>query len=66
MIVDTPEAITKNVSTLIDWVHTHPNKRLGEPLAMIYAWNENGEGGYMTPTKHKGTMILEAVKKAID
>ena len=62
----TPGSITKGVTTLIDWVRTHPNKRIGEPLALIYAWNENGEGGYMTPTKHGGTMILESVKKAID
>ena len=62
----TPEATTKGVATLLDWVRDNPNKRLGEPFALIYAWNENGEGGYMTPTKHGGTEILESVKKAID
>ena len=62
----TPEAITKGVTTLIDWVRAHSHKHFGQPFAMIYAWNENGEGGYMTPTKQGGTMILEAVKKGID
>jgi len=33
---------------------------------LIYAWNENGEGGYLTPTAADGTKYLEAVQRAID
>ena len=34
-------------------------------LAVIYAWNENGEGGYIEPTAGDGGRILNAVKQAI-
>jgi hypothetical protein len=32
---------------------------------LLYAWNENGEGGYLTPTAVDGTEYLEAVERAI-
>ncbi len=34
-------------------------------LLLIYAWNENGEGGYLTPTAKDGTAYLKAVQRAI-
>lgn len=34
-------------------------------LAVIYAWNENGEGGYIEPTIGDQGRILNAVKRAI-
>jgi hypothetical protein len=32
---------------------------------LLYAWNENGEGGYLTPTEADGTKYLKAVERAI-
>jgi hypothetical protein len=32
---------------------------------LVYAWNENGEGGYLTPTAADGTQYLEAVERAV-
>jgi hypothetical protein len=36
-----------------------------EPILLIYAWNEYGEGAYLTPTKD-GTSYLKGLKKAIN
>ena len=33
--------------------------------ALVYAWNENTEGGWLLPTKGEGRSRLEAVSKAL-
>jgi len=32
---------------------------------MLYAWNENGEGGYLTPTRAEGTAYLDAIARTV-
>ena len=49
----------------VRWLDKHPDKATPERLLLIYAWNENGEGGYLTPTAKDGTAYLEAVQQAI-
>ena len=48
---DTPEAFGKLLSEAIKWMDENPEKTLKERIALIYAWNELGEGGYLVPTK---------------
>ncbi|MGA2256219.1 MAG: glycoside hydrolase family 99-like domain-containing protein [Thermoguttaceae bacterium] len=43
----------------------HADKAMPQRLLLIYAWNENGEGGYLTPTAKDGTEYLKAVQRAI-
>jgi hypothetical protein len=33
-------------------------------MILVYAWNENGEGAYLTPSKN-GDNFLEGFKKAV-
>lgn len=47
------------------WFQENRNNSLQEKIALIYAWNENGEGAYLTPTKKDGNKKLRALKKAI-
>ena len=47
------------------WTTKHPDKATSQRLLLIYAWNENGEGGYLTPTAKDGTAYLKAVQRAI-
>jgi hypothetical protein len=47
------------------WLDEHPDKATPERLLLMYAWNENGEGGYLTPTAADDTEYLEAVERAI-
>jgi hypothetical protein len=61
----TPKAVEEFVRLGVQFLDKHPNKATSERLLLIYAWNENGEGGYLTPTAKEGTEYLEAVKRAI-
>ena len=43
---------SKNSSGLgVRWLDEHPDKTTPQRLMLIYAWNENGEGGYSTRPK---------------
>lgn len=60
----TPTDIYNHVFETGQWVETKKDKVLGS-LAIIYAWNENGEGGYIEPTVGDRGLILNAVKRAL-
>lgn len=62
----TPERVEEFVRMGIHWLDSHPDKATRERLLLLYAWNENGEGGYLTPTKADGTAYLEAVQRALE
>lgn len=61
----TPEKIGEHLRSGIQWTKANKDKVLGN-LVFMYAWNENGEGGWLTPTKAVGNVRLEAVKKVIN
>jgi hypothetical protein len=61
----TPPQITDFVSRAIKWMDDHPRNTTNERIVMLYAWNENGEGGYLTPTKGMGDAYLKAVRAAL-
>ena len=46
-----PDQFAAHVRDAIDWMDKHPDETPAERLAVIYAWNEFGEGGYIAPTK---------------
>ncbi|MCX6951872.1 MAG: glycoside hydrolase family 99-like domain-containing protein [Verrucomicrobia bacterium] len=47
----TPALFGQHVRDLLAWMNTHPNEITAERLALLYAWNEIGEGGYLMPTR---------------
>jgi len=61
----TPEQVEEFVREGVQWLDRHPDKTLPQRVLLIYAWNENGEGGYLTPTKKDGTAYLEAVARGL-
>jgi hypothetical protein len=61
----TPKLVEEFVQLGVRWLDKHPDKTTPQRLLLIYAWNENGEGGYLTPTVADGTKYLEAVERAI-
>ena len=61
----TPNLVEEFVRLGVRWLDKHPDKTTPERLLLIYAWNENGEGGYLTPTAKDGTEYLKAVQRAI-
>ncbi|MBN2376496.1 MAG: glycoside hydrolase family 99-like domain-containing protein [Sedimentisphaerales bacterium] len=47
----TPEQFADFLKSAISWMDKHPEQATAERIALIYAWNEFGEGGYIAPTK---------------
>jgi len=46
---NTPEAVSSFLMDMKGWMDTHPDQVTKDKLALIYAWNELGEGGYVVP-----------------
>ena len=61
----TPKLVEEFVRLGVNWIDKHPDKTTPQRLLLIYAWNENGEGGYLTPTEKDGSVYLKAVQRAI-
>jgi hypothetical protein len=61
----TPKLVEEFVSMGIKWLDAHPDKATPQRLLLLYAWNEIGEGGYLTPTKKDGMAYLKAVQHAV-
>jgi hypothetical protein len=61
----TPQQIYKHVKNAGEWLKNNQEKALSD-LAIVYAWNENGEGGIIEPTRGDEGRFLAAVKKACD
>lgn len=57
-------SVYRSASNLIQWVKANPDKTTTEQIALLYAWNENGEGAYLTPTNN-GPDLLRGLKKAV-
>ena len=53
------------VQTLKDWISQHPNATSKEHIALLYAWNEYGEGSWLTPTENDTLHLLDGIKKAV-
>jgi hypothetical protein len=62
----TPVQVADFVTRAIRWMDAHPDKTTKERILLLYAWNENGEGGYLTPTKGGGDTYLKAIEKAVN
>lgn len=60
-----PKLVEEFVRLGMQWLDQHPDKATKERLLLLYAWNENGEGGYLTPTAADGMEYLKAVQRAV-
>jgi hypothetical protein len=58
----TPAELTDHVRAAVRWTSDH---RTGSQAILIYAWNENDEGGWLVPTLKDGTWRIQAVRKAL-
>ena len=62
----TPETFAAHLQAAIDWIDDNPILATPERLVMIYAWNEFGEGGYITPTLgDPDGLYLDAIKSVL-
>lgn len=47
----TPEAFRASLERMASWIDAHPDQATKDRLAMVYAWNEIGEGGWLVPCR---------------
>jgi len=59
-----PQELTAHLRRAIAWMVGQPAQRKA-PVALIYAWNENDEGGWLVPTLPCNTERLEALRAAL-
>lgn len=58
-------SVYKDVQMARQWIETNPGKTPKEKIALLYAWNEYGEGAWLTPTRNGKDNPLTGVKKAL-
>jgi hypothetical protein len=61
-----PSSVYASVRSLKDWIRAHPNKTVREKAGILYAWNEYGEGSWLTPSIALKDSLLVSVKKALE
>ena len=62
----TPEGVRSMVSGAKQWISNNKERTAMEKILLLYAWNEYGEGAYLTPTAEEGPSYLDAVKDGLD
>ena len=60
----TAEELADHVRNMLQWIRGHRHVTEAN-LAIIYAWNENDEGGWLVPTLGEGTSRLDAVERVL-
>ena len=60
----TAAELAEHLRTAIEWANAHPTLVPSRTL-LIYAWNENDEGGWLVPTQQEGTARLDALREVL-
>lgn len=58
------KSVELSVKGMIKWMNANPSVMTGERIGLLYAWNENGEGAWLTPGK-TGPNPLTGLKAAL-
>jgi hypothetical protein len=59
-----PEELAAHVAHAVTWVEKNPDAAESKAV-LIYAWNENDEGGWLVPTLSEGAARVEALAKVL-
>jgi hypothetical protein len=57
--------VYKAIRAMHDWIANNPGQTTAEHVALLYAWNEYGEGAWLTPTENDNLHLLNGVKRAV-
>jgi len=62
----TPQQFENHLGAMVKWMENNPTQITQDKLALIYAWNEMGEGSWLVPTLEdpKG-QYLKAIKNVV-
>ncbi len=58
-------SVYNTVSSLYEWINSNPYITTNEHIGILYAWNEYGEGGWLTPSIPLGDSLLQGLTKAV-
>ncbi len=58
-------SVFRSIQSLVRWMRLHQTQTTKEQVALLYAWNEYGEGAWLTPSKNSSDKPLEGLKKAL-
>lgn len=62
----TPEELEAYMRRMAEWMDANPDQTTKDRLALIYAWNEIGEGGWLVPCKDDPAgAYLKAIRRAV-
>jgi len=62
----TPAELENYTKSLVEWMNANPSGVTKDKLAIIYAWNEIGEGGWLVPCKDDPVgAYLKAIRNAV-
>jgi hypothetical protein len=59
-----PLSVRQSVQSCLSWLKEYYSNQAGDKVAVLYAWNEYGEGAYLTPTR-MGVDYLKGIKSVI-
>lgn len=60
-----PISVKNAIVKCKNWVNTHSAEVVRERVAMVYAWNEYGEGAWLTPSNTFKNRLLNGVKDGL-
>ena len=60
----TPRELAVHIRNGLQWVDNNPEVALARTV-LIYAWNENDEGGWIVPTLTEGSAHLDAIRTVL-
>jgi hypothetical protein len=58
-------SVYASVRSVRKWIKANSSTMPGQPVAMLYAWNEYGEGAWLTPSMVLKDSLLGGLKKAL-
>jgi len=59
------KSVYKSVSSLRRWLLAAPSTTLDDRIGILYAWNEYGEGAWLTPSQDSDEDFLEAIRSVL-
>jgi hypothetical protein len=63
---NTPEAFGGLLERMAHWIDANPTQATKDRLALVYAWNEIGEGGWLVPCRNDPDgAYLKAVRRVV-
>ncbi len=60
----TTAELSRHLQRAVEWLRAHPESSPAKAV-LIYAWNENDEGGWLIPTLNDGDWRVRAVRSAL-